>query len=288
METNRPKRYDVAPLPRSRQTIVDLLKHVAGDTEECQMYADIEMTWVNALRKRLKAQGQNATVTAILLKAIAVAQTLHPESRTEMLPFGRQVTYNEIVAGFTLERVIDGQPTVFLGEIEKPLEKSLEEIGAHLKDHVDKPVNEVPPLFLQSIHSYLPGFIRWTIMEVGKRFPFLRLKCQKATFGLTSVGKWGVSSHTCPCLCACSISVGGVEDRAVVRNGEIVVRSMMTIGLNYDHRAIDSPTGARFVQSIVRLMEGDLEGWLAECGDETSAAQSASRTGGRRSLIESA
>lgn len=245
---------------------------VGKPADDAFMWSDFEMTWANDLRKRLKKTGQNVTFTAILLKAIAIAQKIHPESRTEWLPFGQRVTYETIVAGFTVERVIDGQQTVLLGEIDDPIGKSFDEIGKELKDHAEGPIDKVKSLHMQNMFSFLPYFVRRTILHFGKRFPFLRLLCQKATFGLTSLGKMGVGSHTCPCLCACSFSIGAIEDRLVVRDGKAVVRSMMTVGLNYDERALNGYAAARFMQTVQRLMEGELEEWL------TPATQTETRT----------
>lgn len=263
VEPTRQRNFEIAPVPRSRRTIVSLMRHV-GSNVGGLMFTDIDMTWADTLRKDLKRAGQSVTITAILLKAIAVAQKMHPESRTEWLPFGRRVTYNTIVAGFTVERMIDGQATVLLGEIESPLEKSLADIGEELKAHAEKPVDEVQPLFLQNSFSYFPNFLRALILEIGKRFPFLRLQCQKATFGLTTLGKFGIDSLSCPCLCACSFSIGTAEERPEVRNGEVVLRSIMTVGLNFDQRAIDSHSAGRVLETVRKLMEGELKDWLPE------------------------
>ncbi|MBX9668320.1 MAG: 2-oxo acid dehydrogenase subunit E2 [Candidatus Obscuribacterales bacterium] len=228
------------------------------------LYVDFDMAWADEFRLRLKKAGQNVTITAMLLKAIAIAQREHPESRTEWLPFGRRVTYNNITAGFTVERMVDGQATVFLGEIESPIEKSLEKIALELKEHAGAPIKDVQPLFMQNAFSFLPTFVRGIILEVGKRVPFGRMQCQKATFGLTTLGKFGIDSLNCPCLCACSFSIGTAEKRPIVRDGEVVVQSVMTVGLNYDRRAIDSSNAARFLDTVQKLMEGGLQEWLPE------------------------
>lgn len=228
------------------------------------MYADIDLTWANKLRKELKRNGKNVTITAILLKAIAVAQRIHPESRTEWLPFGRRVTYNNIVAGFTVERIINGQPTVLLGEIESPIEKPLEQIGAELQEYATLPIDKVEPLFQQNLFSYFPLFMRTCMLEVAKRIPFFRLAFQKATFGLTSLGKYGADSLSCPSLCACSFSIGTASEQAVVRDGEVVSRSIVAVGLNFDQRALHIYQAARILQTVKELLEGDLQEWLPE------------------------
>ena len=43
-----------------------------------------------------------------------------------------------------------------------------------------------------------------------------------------------------------------IEDRAVVRDGQIVIRPMMYLALSYDHRLVD---GREAVQFLVRIKD---------------------------------
>jgi pyruvate/2-oxoglutarate dehydrogenase complex dihydrolipoamide acyltransferase (E2) component len=49
--------------------------------------------------------------------------------------------------------------------------------------------------------------------------------------------------------------MGAVEARPVVRDGAIVVRSMMTLSIAFDHRVVDGMAAAAFVASIKRMLE---------------------------------
>ncbi len=46
-----------------------------------------------------------------------------------------------------------------------------------------------------------------------------------------------------------------IQDRAMVENGEIVVRPMMYLALSYDHRLIDGQEAVRFLVAIKELLE---------------------------------
>ena len=46
-----------------------------------------------------------------------------------------------------------------------------------------------------------------------------------------------------------------MEDRAVVRGGEIVIRPMMTLSLTFDHRVVDGSVAAEFLQRVKSLLE---------------------------------
>jgi len=51
------------------------------------------------------------------------------------------------------------------------------------------------------------------------------------------------------------LGTGSITDRAVVRDGQIVIRPIMTYSFTYDHRLIDGALAARFMGSVVRLLE---------------------------------
>jgi pyruvate dehydrogenase E2 component (dihydrolipoamide acetyltransferase) len=51
------------------------------------------------------------------------------------------------------------------------------------------------------------------------------------------------------------LAVGATRDEPVVRDGEVVVRPMVSLVLTCDHRAIDGADGATFLQTLVALVE---------------------------------
>jgi pyruvate/2-oxoglutarate dehydrogenase complex dihydrolipoamide acyltransferase (E2) component len=217
------------------------------------------MSWADKLRAQFAAKGDHVTVTAILLKAIATAQRLNPQSLQGYLPFNMRVNYHEIVAGFTVERFVGKDPAVFFGKIEKAEYKSLPEIAAELREYGTAQIENVPVLNIQNVFTHAPSFIRKIVFHLGSLIPALRLAVNNATFGLTTLGKYGVVTAFGPCVCACTFGVGTVEDRAVVRDGEVCARPMMTIAMSYDHRLIDSVPAAMFLRDVKDLVEGKME-----------------------------
>jgi pyruvate dehydrogenase E2 component (dihydrolipoamide acetyltransferase) len=51
------------------------------------------------------------------------------------------------------------------------------------------------------------------------------------------------------------IAVGRAEEKVVVEDGELVVRSRMRMTMSCDHRVIDGATGARFLQTLRAMIE---------------------------------
>ncbi|MBI4532627.1 MAG: 2-oxo acid dehydrogenase subunit E2 [Candidatus Melainabacteria bacterium] len=249
-----------------RWNILDLVGVIGKGTVPTFLLCDVDMTWAEKLRSQLMAAGHRTTVTAIIVKAIAVAQRRHPDTRTAHLPFGRVVTFHDIVAGFTVERFVSSRPSVFLGTIKNPDTKSVEQIALELRDYAERDIGEIPQLHVEHRFSSMPWLIRRLIIYLGMLLPPIRLRYMGATFGVSSLGKFGIRALIPPCVCTSTFGVGAVEQRAVVKDGKVDVRPMMTLTLNFDHRLIDGAPAARFLDEVRNLLEGDLETCIAEDG----------------------
>ncbi|PDW00368.1 2-oxoglutarate dehydrogenase complex dihydrolipoyllysine-residue succinyltransferase [Candidatus Chloroploca asiatica] len=85
------------------------------------------------------------------------------------------------------------------------------------------------------------------------------------TFTITNGGVYGSLMST-PILNAPQVGILGlhkIEERPIVRDGQIVIRPMMYLALSYDHRLIDGSTAVRFLVRLKELME-DPEALLLE------------------------
>jgi pyruvate dehydrogenase E2 component (dihydrolipoamide acetyltransferase) len=51
------------------------------------------------------------------------------------------------------------------------------------------------------------------------------------------------------------IQPGPIIEKAGVRNGEIVIRSMLSLNITWDHRIVDGVPVGRLVNKIAEIME---------------------------------
>jgi len=85
------------------------------------------------------------------------------------------------------------------------------------------------------------------------------------TFTLTNAGVYGATAST-PIIAYPQVAVLGVhkiQDRAIVRNALIVVRSMMTFCLSFDHRVVDGAYAVQFLRRMIDYLE-DPQAWLVD------------------------
>jgi 2-oxoisovalerate dehydrogenase E2 component (dihydrolipoyl transacylase) len=78
-----------------------------------------------------------------------------------------------------------------------------------------------------------------------------------SSFSVTNIGSAG-SLISFPIINVPDAAIMGVhtlQERPVVRDGQIVARFMMYLSLSFDHRIIDGAEGARFTKHVCRLLE---------------------------------
>jgi pyruvate dehydrogenase E2 component (dihydrolipoamide acetyltransferase) len=96
--------------------------------------------------------------------------------------------------------------------------------------------------------------------ELAARAKAKKLKPNEYQGGASSVsnlGMFGIKDFTAVINPPQSsiLAVGAGEERAVVRNGQIVAATMMSVTLSCDHRAIDGALGAELITAFKKLIE---------------------------------
>ncbi|HEY9773523.1 MAG TPA: 2-oxo acid dehydrogenase subunit E2 [Planktothrix sp.] len=256
--------FEYVKLPDERLNIVDMISLVGRAAIPATLFYDVDATWAEMIRETLSNAGHRVTITALLIKAIAIAQRNHPTSRTQMLPNGKLVQFNNIEAQFTVERFINDQPGLFFGSIKQPDTKSLIDITEELRIYGSEPIEKVPQLEIEHRFSKYPRWLRQVILFFGMRYPSIRLRYMGATFGLSSLGKYGARNVISPSVITSMFCIGEVERRPKVVGDTITISPQLSIVLNFDHRVIDGAAAARFMADIIGLLEGGLETYIAD------------------------
>src|ERR1700733_12225916 len=257
-QTDDAEHWTLGELSRNRWNVLDLITIIARRTRPAYLFADIDVTAAEVLRSRLAAHGVKITITAILLKAISIAQLAHPDSRSFHLASGIRVTEKEPVAGFTVERTVEGEPVVFFAVIRAAHEKSLDAIGVELENYGKNRISKVPQLAKEIALTRFPWLLRQIGIWIGTRIAAIRRIVNPATFGLTSLGKLGVESLLAPTVSTCIFGVGSVEPRAVAMNGKVEVRKMMTLTLSVDTKVMNICDAGGMLNEIKELIESGL------------------------------
>jgi pyruvate dehydrogenase E2 component (dihydrolipoamide acetyltransferase) len=77
------------------------------------------------------------------------------------------------------------------------------------------------------------------------------------TFTISNLGMFGIEEFTAIVNPpdSCIMAVGGIVEKPVVKDGQIVVGHRMKVTLSCDHRVVDGASGAAFLQTVKNYLE---------------------------------
>ncbi|PHN05342.1 pyruvate dehydrogenase complex dihydrolipoamide acetyltransferase [Flavilitoribacter nigricans] len=80
------------------------------------------------------------------------------------------------------------------------------------------------------------------------------------TFTISNLGMFGIEEFTAIINPpdSCIMAVGGIIQKPIVKDGEIVVGNMMKVTLSCDHRVVDGATGAQFLNTFKEILENPI------------------------------
>jgi pyruvate dehydrogenase E2 component (dihydrolipoamide acetyltransferase) len=80
---------------------------------------------------------------------------------------------------------------------------------------------------------------------------------QGGGFTISNMGMYGIKDFAAVINPpqACILAVGAGEQRVVVRDGQMVIRTIMSCTLSADHRVVDGAIGAQFLQTLRGYVE---------------------------------
>jgi pyruvate dehydrogenase E2 component (dihydrolipoamide acetyltransferase) len=83
---------------------------------------------------------------------------------------------------------------------------------------------------------------------------------QGGTFSVSNLGMYGIKHFEAVINPpqGCILAVGAGEQRAVVKNGQLAVATVMSCTLSCDHRAVDGAVGAEYMQALKGIIENPL------------------------------
>jgi len=98
---------------------------------------------------------------------------------------------------------------------------------------------------------------RVELVERARSAKLQQADLEGGTFTISNLGMYGVEHFVAvlnPPQVAI-LAVGAVEERPVVRDGEVVVRPLMSLTLTCDHRAVDGSVASEFLATLRSMLE---------------------------------
>ncbi len=217
------------PMSKMRQVIAQRLTQSVVTAPHFYVTVEVDMTDLVRFRAGLKEKGAPYTVTDFISQAVVLTLREFPDvnSSTD----GKAIRWNSRVH---LGLAVSLEQGLVVPVIRNADELSLAELNARAKELADK-------------------------ARAGKLTPD---DMTGSTFTISNMGMLDMENFTAIINTgeAAILAVSSTLKKPVVRDDEVVVRSIMKITLSSDHRIVDGAMAARFVNAVKKKLE-DLELW---------------------------
>ncbi len=223
-----PGSYDLIPLDGMRKTVARRMTESFRDVPHFPLTIDVEIDGLLAARTRinglLEKEGVKVSVNDMVMKAAAVTLKRVPEANASYSPEGIAMHHHaDIAIAVALEH---GLITPIIRQAEL---KGLAQIATEAKD-------------------------------LAARARDKKLKpeeFQGGTFSVSNLGMFGIKTFASIINepQGCIMSVGAGEKRAVVKDGQLAIATVMSVTLTCDHRVVDGAVGAKFLQVFKAMLE---------------------------------
>ena len=214
---------EVIPMDGIREIIAERMTMSVQTNASVTLHTEVDATGFVELRgmlnDKLQAREVSLTYTDLLVKVVANALREHPRLNATLTDEGIHLL-PEINIGVAVA-LEDGLVVPVVRNADK---ERLSEISAQVRSFAERARN----------NQLTPG------------------ELQGGTFTITNLGNLGIDAFT-PIINppeSAILGVGRILKKPVVHEDEIVVRSMLTLSLTFDHRVVDGAPAAQFLQTV--------------------------------------
>ena len=218
-----PEPASSSALSGMRKSIADHMRSSLADTAQLSFFMELDVTEAQRLRKEASSSSDvTLSIAHVLTKACAGALKRYP-ALNSVLSDGQILTFDDVNVGVAVSLreglvvpVVRGADAKSIGEIAR----ETTDLADRARDGSLGPDEVLGGTFTISVLGSVDGFT--PILNSG----------QSAILG-----------------------VGKSADKPVVRDGEIVVREMITVSLTVDHQIVDGAVAAGFMRRLQQLVE---------------------------------
>lgn len=213
------------PTSQIRKTIARRLSESKYSAPHFYVTVEIDMENTIAARESVNASKEyKISYNDFVIKAVAMAIRKHPDVNSSWL--GDSIQFHSNINIGVAVAAPDGLKVPVINNADT---KSLSEISAEVRELAGKAKDK--KLSLQEM--------------------------QGNTFSISNLGMFDVESFTAIINPpdACILAVGGIVNKPVVKNGQVVPGNTMKVTLSSDHRVVDGVVAAQFLQTLRQMLE---------------------------------
>jgi len=259
--------------PGGRITREDIEKAIAtkGAAPVVEAAAPAEVSIGKKVKTTLPLTGMRGTIAEHMHRSLSVAAqltTMGEIDMTEMVnlrknllnretALGTRITYTDIFV-FAIARILRDHPIINSSIIDNTI-KVWEDINIGVAVALEEGL--IVPVVRNADQKSLVETSKTVkaLIEKAREGKLTSDEISGGTFTLTNLGAlgggWTFETAIINQPESAILRIGAITERAVVRDGQIVIRPIMTYSLTYDHRVIQGAVAANFMSSLVNALE---------------------------------
>jgi pyruvate dehydrogenase E2 component (dihydrolipoamide acetyltransferase) len=212
------------PVSTMRRVISQRMAEVKPGVPHFYLSVDVEMDAALKIREEAKALESKVSVNDILVKAAAIALRRSPKMNVSLQ--GDSILHFDTVDIGIAVAIEDGLITPVIRDADL---KGLSAISGEARD----------------------------LAERARKRALKPAEYSGGSLTVSNLGMYGIDAFIAVINPpqAAILAVGAVADKAVVRDGQLVARKIMTVTLSGDHRVIDGAIGAEYLRELKNLLE---------------------------------
>lgn len=218
------------PLRGIRRTVAKRMAEASKRVAEVTIWEDADITELEQVRARerkvAEEKGVKLTYLPFLIKAVIPALNAHPYFNASLDEGAEAIVLKKY---FNIGIAVDTSDGLIVFVIKDADKKNILDLAMETA----------------------------TLAEKARLRKIDLHELKGSTFTITNYGVVGASYGT-PIINYPEVAIlglGKIEDRPVVRSGQIAIRKMMPLSLAFDHRAIDGVEAGRFLGVVIQHLE---------------------------------
>jgi pyruvate dehydrogenase E2 component (dihydrolipoamide acetyltransferase) len=226
----------IIPMNSIRRVIAKRMAQSKFTAPHIYFFNDVDMEKLIALREEIvtdfeESEGIRISINDFLIKAVALTLREYP----------------------IINSMVSGEEIRIFPEINVGLAVAMEE------GLIVPAIPKADQLGLDEIARY-----RADLVDRARQAKLTFEEMERGTFTVSSLAQFDITFFTAILNPPQSgiLTLGKVEEKPVVRGGQVLIRRMMRQGLSVDHRIIDGAVAAQFLQSLKKKLENPYSTFL--------------------------
>ena len=209
-----------------RKVIAERLQYSKNSIPHFYIQQTVDVDRLVTMREEIKKEGANYTINDFMIKAVAIALRQHPFVNSGFNPEN-----NHIIRYANIDIAV---AVTVQGGLITPI------------------LHNTDTLSIAAISEKIK-----ILAQKAKEGRLAPEEYQGGSFTISNLGMFGTTSFAAivnPPQGAI-LSIGAIQDAAVVKNGIVVAGKLLALTLSCDHRVIDGAEAAQFMKTLKKLIE---------------------------------